>query len=461
MIWPGSRSLQVRLAVRVAALYTCATALVIVILMSRAYDTARSLGDRDLSVRTADLAKAVSAAPNGAPRLDLSPRLTASYDAASDSDVFAIRRPGGGIVAASPPGFGELVMGWPDASDRPNHFRIKDFGPKSQDYYGLSVRQDSIIGPLSIWVARSATADDLMYSLLRKFIHDVMWAISLLIVITLAIGFFAIRGGLRPIREVSEKASAIGPGATFIRLPDQNLPSEIKPLVVAMNRALDRLEQGFAVQRQFTANAAHELRTPLAIITAALESIDGKTELTKLKADVARMNRLVEQLLRVARLDTITLDVSETIDIREIAAGIVASMAPWALAQGRTIAFEAPEQAVKVRGNANAIEDAIRNLVENAINHSPRGREVNVSVDHEGTVRVSDHGPGVPAEDRARIFERFWRGKASETQGAGLGLAIVHEIMKAHKGCVQVDETRGGGATFALTFPRDAGAGTC
>ena len=132
MIQSGSRSLQLRLAVRVAVLYTCATALVIIVLMSRAYDTARSLGDRDLSVRAADLAKAVSAEPNGAARLDLPPRLTASYEAASDSDIFAIRRPGGGIVAASPPSFGELVMAWPDASDRPDHFRIRDLGAGSQ-----------------------------------------------------------------------------------------------------------------------------------------------------------------------------------------------------------------------------------------------------------------------------------------------------------------------------------------
>ena len=108
---------------------------------------------------------------------------------------------------------------------------------------------------------------------------------------------------------------------------------------------------------------------------------------------------------------------------------------------------------MKVKGNAHALEDAIRNLVENAVNHSPRGSEVIVGVDYEGTVRVSDHGPGVPAEYRERIFERFWRGKASETQGAGLGLAMVYEIMKTHKGSVHVGETPGGGATFTLTLP--------
>jgi len=101
------------------------------------------------------------------PRLDLPPRLAASYEAASDSDIFAIRRLAAEIVAASPPTFGELVMGWPDATDSPNHFRIRDFGAGSQDYYGMSLGRTASSGA-SVWVARSAAADALMYSLLRN-----------------------------------------------------------------------------------------------------------------------------------------------------------------------------------------------------------------------------------------------------------------------------------------------------
>ena len=453
MIAGRVRSLQFRLAIRLAVLYIAATAIVVGVLVYRAYDTAGTLNDRELSVRATDLGRFVKVDQTGAARLDLPPKLKAAYEAAAGTDIFAIRGPGGQIIAASPLRFGDLVRGWPNATDDPSYFHLEDFGPGSEDYYGLGISADNAAGTLSIWVARAAGADVLVHSLLREFVLDIAWIIPFLVLITVVIGILAIRSGLRPVREVSQMAATIGPNTTSIRLPEGDLPSEITPLVSAMNRALDRLEEGFVVQRQFTANAAHELRTPLAIVTAALDAMEGNAELTKLKADVARMNRLVEQLLRVARLDAIALDVSDTVDLNEIATSVVATMAPWALAHERAIAFGGLDEPVQVKGNAHAIEDAIRNLVENAVTHSPLRTEVTVSTHPDGSVSVADEGPGIRPENRQRIFDRFWRVKGTPSQGAGLGLAIVMEIMKFHRGSIRVDDRPNGGAILTLCFP--------
>jgi len=369
-------------------------------------------------------------------------------------DIFAVRDANGRLIAAMPPWFGELVAVWPQATAEAVHFSTQlDAG----DCDGLSVSLDSIAGPVSIAVARFDARAVAVYALLRKFIHDTMWAVSFLVFAALAVGILGIRGGLKPVREVSEMAAAIGPHTMSMRLPEKDLPSEIAPLVIAVNRALDRVEQGFAVQRQFTANAAHELRTPLAIINAALEDLEGSGDLVELKADVARMNRLVEQLLRVARLDAVVLDVSEIVELNEVANGVVATMAPWALIQERKLAFANSDAAVHTKGNRHAIADAIRNLVENAVVHSPAGTEVLVGVHRDARVSVADRGPGIPAADRDHIFERFWRGTGAQIGGAGLGLAIVKEIMKAHGGTVSVEDSPSGGAVFTLQFAAAVG----
>ena len=452
MTAPRLRSLQLRLVVRLATLFIVGSAALVGVLVWRAYDTAGTLAERELSLRAADLAQYVAPGPDGTARLALPAVMREAYAAAPDSDIFAIRGRDGRVIAAMPEAFGAVAERWPAPTDDPSYFHLPGLAGKTQDYYGLGISLDSAAGPLSIWVARAAGATALVHSLLEEFVLDIAWVIPLFMLLALGVAILAIRSTLRPIREVSEIAASIGPSTTSVRLPQANLPSEIVPLVSAVNRALGRLEQGFAVQRQFTANAAHELRTPLAIITGALENLEPNPEVGKLKIDVARMNRLVEQLLSVARLDAIALDVSGKVDLNDVAHQAVANLAPWALAQGRTIAFVGADRPVIVGGNAYAIDDAIRNLIENAVVHAPPHTEVTVSVSADGSIDVRDRGPGVPQEDRERIFERFWRGRAASSHGAGLGLAIVAEIMKAHGGNVEVNAGPHGGAVFTLVF---------
>src|SRR5215468_8699775 len=445
------RSLEGSLALRLGLLYLLAMTFAVGALLYQAYDTAGTLNDRDLNLRATDLARYMVLDEGRAPRLELPPKLGAAYE--SSSDLYALRTQEGQVIAASPRSFGEAVSGWPAPTDEASYFRLKAFGPEAQDYYGVSVSVPSVAGPLSVFVARLAEGSLLAHSLLREFIVDAAWLIPLFMIVTLVTGTYAISGGLKPVRQISEMAAAIGPGNTAVRLPEHDLPNELVPLVTAVNRALDRLAQGFAVQREFTANAAHELRTPLTIITAALETMAGDGELAKLKLDVARMNRIVEQLLRVARLDAVGIDVSDKVDLNAVAEGVVAAIAPLALAQDRMIAFFPADPPVHVRGNGGAIEDAIRNLVENAVAHTSRHSEVIVDVAADGSVSVADQGPGIAPEDRQRVFQRFWRGKGASNGGAGLGLAIVKEVADAHHATIQIDDNlTGRGALFTLRF---------
>src|SRR5258708_3167217 len=139
-------------------------------------------------------------------------------------------------------------------------------------------------------VAHSSDADTIAVAMLRVFSRRIAWMIPLFALVTLLIGSWSIRAGLRPVSAISQRAAQIDPTSPGVRLPTAGQPSELVPLINAVNLALDRMQEGFAIQRQFTANAAHELRTPLTILTAGLDELSPNPAAAKLRADVARMN---------------------------------------------------------------------------------------------------------------------------------------------------------------------------
>jgi signal transduction histidine kinase len=446
------KSLQLRLTIELAALFFAASCLAVGGLIYSASLTAGSVADRELGLRAEDLARYVSPDETGTPRLELPPTLKQAYSTAAQHSLFAIRDKEGRLVEASTPEIGALIARWPQAGSEPSYFQLTNFGPSGRAYSGISVRLDSPAGPLSVLIAEASGGDQLVHSILREFVFDVAWYVPPFIALALLLATYSVRRSLLPLRAASAQASDIGPGSISLRLPEADVPTEALPLVIAVNRALDRLDQGFTTQRRFTANAAHELRTPLTIITARLDTLEGNGQLSALREEVARMNRLVEQLLCVARLDSVALDVSSPVDLRQLAEEVVGSMAHLALSAGRTIALTGADHPVVVTGNAAAIADALRNLIENALVHTAPETEVIVEVDREGAISVLDSGPGVAVEDRPHIFERFWRGKGVRTDGAGLGLAIVMEIVRAHGATVAVSDRVPCGARFDLRF---------
>lgn len=440
------RSLQAQLAWRLLLLFAAATMVGVALLAHQARQGGIAWTHRALLAQARDIAASVAA--NGTP-----PRDGANAPAMA-AEAFALHSPAG-LTATSSSEFSELAVAAITVGEEPRYVRLKKPGSPFDDYCVVRVRLATAAGPLAVTVGRPSNAGPGADALVDDFVADIAWTVPTLMALTLGTALFAVRRSLRPVQLALQQAGAIGPQATGVRLPEAGLPTEIAPLVQAVNQALGRLEQGFAVQRDFTAHAAHELRTPLAILTTGLEALhDEHGDVAALRADVARMNRLVEQLLAVARLDAAALDVQSPVDLHEVATDVVSNLAPWALARGRALSLEGDEtRGARVPGNQDAIGSALRNLVDNALAHAPAGTEVRVQVGPGARVSVLDDGAGVPQAERAHVFERFWRSKTAPAGGAGLGLAIVRKIMEAHGGRVFVEDRASGGAVFTMEFP--------
>jgi signal transduction histidine kinase len=311
---------------------------------------------------------------------------------------------------------------------------------------------------LRIQVAEDLSHRDVIIDdIVSNFFRRVGWITIPILLILLATDILIFRRAVVPLLRASEEARSIGPARTDIRLPTEGIPSEILPLVTAVNQAFDRLEDGFHVQRQFTADAAHQLRTPLAILRTRIETLDASKGTKELHADIESMSRIVSQLLEIAELDTLVLDPGETADLRAVCAEVVGSIAPYALAQQKDIALRGTDSPVRVRGNAEMLQRAIFNLAENAIKYTADETSVDVEVYENGSVQVRDCGPGIAPAEQGLIFQRFWRCHRQRTDGAGLGLSIVRSVVDDHEAAVRVENLPSGGAQFTLSF-RLAGA---
>ena len=290
--------------------------------------------------------------------------------------------------------------------------------------------------------------DVIVDDIVAGYLAHVAWFTIPILLVLLVIDILIVRRALRPVRRASDMARAIDPGRIDLRLPDADVPAEVRPLVLAVNQALDRLEEGFRAQREFTADAAHELRTPLAVLRARIDTISDRDAALALRSDLEHMTHVVNQLLAVAELEANAVGAMEAVDLHDICSDVAASLAPIAIAQRKDIALVGADAPVLVTGNAPMLQQAIRNLAENALRHTPEGTSVEIGVSRDGAVSVSDEGPGVAPAERDLIFRRFWR--RDRADGAGLGLAIVSRIVEAHAGRIEVTNRASGGAVFSI-----------
>lgn len=317
---------------------------------------------------------------------------------------------------------------------------------------GYAEPQRTPFGTLQIAVyGQKFRWDDIIYSSM----DDLRWSavqIFSVIVVSIATAWFAVRRGLAPLRAVSREAAHIDMASLDQRLSIGSLPAEVAPLVTAMNAALARLDASAMRIRRYTANAAHELRTPLAIMRARLDDAEEPTFRTDLMRDVSQLQAIVEQMLIAARLIENQVALDQEINLVKAVRQVVSRHLPLAVKCDRAIEFEAVDSPVFVRGNQRAIECAVANIVDNALRAEPVGGTVLVRIRHNAVIEVIDHGEGVDISDSEMIFEPFWR-KSEAAPGTGLGLAITKELVEKHHGRLWVEATPGGGATFKLSFP--------
>lgn len=291
------------------------------------------------------------------------------------------------------------------------------------------------------------------------------WLITIAVtIVSAAIAYFVSGQALKPLRKLSQQAEKIDQDSiSDIRLNEDTV-KEFRQLSISVNLMLDRLSESFATQRQFSGNAAHELRTPLAIMQTKLElfaaehkNMEGDTaELVRSQAEqLDRLSRLVHTLLEMSNLSSAPR--SDRIELAALVEEIITDLTP--LASQNDITMEQDCDNVVITGSDALIYRLVFNLIENAVKYNRRGGSVSVSVHKENSdvvVRVSDTGCGIPEEYRESIFQPFFRvdkSRSRQTGGVGLGLALVHEIAVLHGGSVRAEPGNKVGTVFIVTLP--------
>ncbi|WP_298161659.1 HAMP domain-containing sensor histidine kinase [Acidocella sp.] len=440
-------SLTWRLAWRLALVTLCAILLAASAVAWRTLAELRDLDDAAMQQQVRFLIHNLPVPPAATPFI-LPPAVVDRFRFSDDDTLFLILGSGGRRLSTSNPAEADIVTPFLPRPLSPGFFLVPPLPGHPRGLLGFAATSDGRIVVLVQGRTQVATIID---GLTTQFLGTAIWLLLPLGVLMLGVSIFTLRNALRPLTLASAAAAAIRPGDVGSRLPLAGLPREITPLVTAVNDALNRLEFTITAQRGFMAQAAHGLRTPLAVLAARIDTLPPTPETQELRQDVDRMSRLLSQLLGMARLESLPLRLNETIELRDAAKEAITSLAPLAVHQGVDLALTGAAS-LKVTGNHAALVLALTNLIENALGYAPPGTSVEVALQPPASVMVRDRGPGIPPAEAQRLLRAFERGAHAKQGGAGLGLAIVSEIATAHGGHVQLSQRPGGGAEVELSL---------
>jgi two-component system sensor histidine kinase TctE len=287
---------------------------------------------------------------------------------------------------------------------------------------------------------------------------------ALLLLVACLVVWFGVVHGLAPLERV-RRAVASRTHRQWRPVAADDVPGEIRPLLQAIDELVARLDQALTLQSRFISDAAHQLKTPIAVLKAQLELAMREGDLARMRQSLAnshqgleRLSRVVAQLLSLARNEPEGSARAELapLDLNAFALEAASAWVPVALQRRVDLGFEAAEGPVTIQADAARLRELLDNLVDNAVRYTrPGGRvTVKVAADPRPTLSVDDDGPSIPPEERHRVFERFHRLLGNAEGGSGLGLAIAQEIARIHGAAIELrDDADGVGNTFTVAFP--------
>lgn len=411
-------------------------------------DGLMGLDGQSIAVQVQDLRKAIVSGESP-PRLEVPPSLQELYAKPDTLNGFQVLNAEGTVLQSG--GFHVPDLPLPAAPAGGQVVMQRETDASGNRIMAAALHLDDGQGQYWLRVVRNLDDEESLVSQLMLGALDELYpAVALLLVAVVSVVVVTVLSSLRSLRAVSHQASMLSLDRLDARLYARNLPRELVPLVQAVNASLDRLEADYRVQREFTANAAHELRTPLATLRARLESRFSVQELGDVAFEIDQLARLVEQLLCLARLDSQEQFESAEFDAHAVALEVARELAPVALETEHYVTAATPEASVPASGNATLTRLVFRNLIENSIQYTPPGTSITLSADGARVV-IADDGPGITAQAAATLFERFRRGPGAPGVGAGLGLAIAKCIMERQGGRLSLD-ANAAGARFVMEF---------
>ncbi len=304
---------------------------------------------------------------------------------------------------------------------------------------------------------RAETRDELAQDIAGNLLKPLWLSLPLLTLLL----WLAVTRGLRPLVRLTADVAQREPD-NLAPLDADSAPSETLPLIERLNELFVRIAASLQKERRFTADAAHELRTPVAAIKAqaqvaraAVSEAERSHALDSVILGCDRAAHLIDQLLTLARIDSLSPEASAPCHLEAIAAAVIASMAPTALERDVRLELTAADQTM-VRGNPVLLQILVRNLIDNAVRHTRHGTTVRIDIEHahgKTLLSVSDNGPGIPLPELERVMERFYRPAGTSASGSGLGLSIVKRIAEIHAASLQLAPGKDGvGLNVIVTF---------